>query len=223
MTMSLQEESFSPALRGGVAVRYRSASGSSASSSRSRGFSRTRRTPSRTRASVRDPEDRCGAVGNQAPTSRRDSCDCTGLPLEDRGNGRHESARARSRTRAARCAGDRAAQRELFPRRRPPSTTPCSGPRLQPRARGSVQDAFVAIFRALASFRGDSTLTRWCQTIAMRTAYATIAAAPRARAGRGDRRDDANTQRVARERPHAGCTPRWIGSRRNSASRSHSP
>lgn len=38
-----------------------------------------------------------------------------------------------------------------------------------------VQDAFLEIFRALPSFRGDSTLARWCQTIATRTAYATIA------------------------------------------------
>jgi len=38
-----------------------------------------------------------------------------------------------------------------------------------------LQDSFVAIFRALPSFRGESTLGRWCQTIATRTAYATIA------------------------------------------------
>jgi RNA polymerase sigma-70 factor, ECF subfamily len=38
-----------------------------------------------------------------------------------------------------------------------------------------VQDAFLEIFRALGSFRGESTLARWCQTIATRTAYATIA------------------------------------------------
>jgi RNA polymerase sigma-70 factor, ECF subfamily len=37
-----------------------------------------------------------------------------------------------------------------------------------------VQDAFLEIFRALPSFRGDSTLTRWCQTIATRTAYLAI-------------------------------------------------
>lgn len=37
-----------------------------------------------------------------------------------------------------------------------------------------VQDAFLEIFRALHSFRGDSTLTRWCQTIATRTAYLSI-------------------------------------------------
>ena len=38
-----------------------------------------------------------------------------------------------------------------------------------------LQDSFVAIFRALPSFRGESSLARWCQTIAMRTAFATIA------------------------------------------------
>ncbi|MGE5184336.1 MAG: RNA polymerase sigma factor [Acidobacteriota bacterium] len=37
-----------------------------------------------------------------------------------------------------------------------------------------LQDAFLEIFRALPSFRGDSTLSRWCQTIATRTAYLSI-------------------------------------------------
>lgn len=37
-----------------------------------------------------------------------------------------------------------------------------------------LQDAFLEIFRALGSFRGDSTLGRWCQTIATRTAYLAI-------------------------------------------------
>ena len=37
-----------------------------------------------------------------------------------------------------------------------------------------VQDAFLEIFRALHSFRGDSSLSRWCQTIATRTAYLAI-------------------------------------------------
>ena len=37
-----------------------------------------------------------------------------------------------------------------------------------------IQDAFLEIFRALPSFRGDSTLTRWCQTIATRIAYLSI-------------------------------------------------
>jgi RNA polymerase sigma-70 factor (ECF subfamily) len=37
-----------------------------------------------------------------------------------------------------------------------------------------IQDAFLEIFRALHSFRGDSSLTRWCQTIATRTAYLAI-------------------------------------------------
>jgi RNA polymerase sigma-70 factor (ECF subfamily) len=38
-----------------------------------------------------------------------------------------------------------------------------------------IQDAFLEIFRSLASFRGDSTLARWCQTIATRIAYLAIA------------------------------------------------
>ena len=37
-----------------------------------------------------------------------------------------------------------------------------------------VQDAFLEIFRALPSFRGDSSLARWCQTIATRVAYLAI-------------------------------------------------
>jgi len=37
-----------------------------------------------------------------------------------------------------------------------------------------LQDAFIEIFRALPSFRGDSTLGRWCQTIATRIAYLAI-------------------------------------------------
>lgn len=37
-----------------------------------------------------------------------------------------------------------------------------------------IQDAFLEIFRALPSFRGDSSLGRWCQTIATRVAYAAI-------------------------------------------------
>jgi len=72
-------------------------------------------------------------------------------------------------------SGDRAAQRELF-----------SAQRLAVhhtlfRILGSnreledlLQDAFIAIFRALPSFRGDSTLATWCRTIATRTAYVAI-------------------------------------------------
>jgi RNA polymerase sigma-70 factor (ECF subfamily) len=37
-----------------------------------------------------------------------------------------------------------------------------------------IQDAFLEIFRALPSFRGDSSLNRWCQTIATRVAYLAI-------------------------------------------------
>lgn len=37
-----------------------------------------------------------------------------------------------------------------------------------------VQDAFVEIFRSLPSFRGDSSLARWCQVIATRVAYLAI-------------------------------------------------
>jgi RNA polymerase sigma-70 factor (ECF subfamily) len=37
-----------------------------------------------------------------------------------------------------------------------------------------VQDAFVQIFRSLPGYRGESSLARWCCTIATRTAYAAI-------------------------------------------------
>jgi RNA polymerase sigma-70 factor (ECF subfamily) len=37
-----------------------------------------------------------------------------------------------------------------------------------------VQDAFLEIFRSLKSFRGDSSLGRWCQIIATRVAYLAI-------------------------------------------------
>ncbi len=37
-----------------------------------------------------------------------------------------------------------------------------------------LQDAFIEIFRALPSFRGDSSLATWCKTIATRTAYLAI-------------------------------------------------
>jgi RNA polymerase sigma-70 factor (ECF subfamily) len=73
-------------------------------------------------------------------------------------------------------SGDRAAQRELFLAQR------TSVHHALYRVVGSnrdledlLQDAFVEIFRALPSFRGDSTLARWCQTIAMRAAYAAFA------------------------------------------------
>ena len=83
----------------------------------------------------------------------------------------HDLALAR---RAA--GGDRAAQRELFHAQR------LSVHHTLYRILGAnrdledlIQDAFLEIFRALPSFRGDSTLARWCQTIATRTAYLAIA------------------------------------------------
>jgi RNA polymerase sigma-70 factor (ECF subfamily) len=72
-------------------------------------------------------------------------------------------------------SGERVAQRELFLEQR------TSVHRALYRILGSnrdledlLQDAFIEIFRALPSFRGDSTLGRWCQTIAVRIAYLTI-------------------------------------------------
>jgi RNA polymerase sigma-70 factor (ECF subfamily) len=71
--------------------------------------------------------------------------------------------------------GDRAAQRDVFLAQR------AAVHHTLFRILGSnreiedlVQDAFFEIFRALPSFRGDSTLTRWCQTIATRVAYLAI-------------------------------------------------
>jgi RNA polymerase sigma-70 factor (ECF subfamily) len=71
--------------------------------------------------------------------------------------------------------GDRTAQRELFHAQR------LSVHHTLYRILGAnrdledlIQDAFLEIFRALHSFRGDSTLGRWCQTIATRTAYLAI-------------------------------------------------
>lgn len=86
------------------------------------------------------------------------------------------SAREQDLALARRAAtGDRAAQRELFCAQR------ASVHHTLFRILGSnreledlVQDAFLEIFRALGSFRGDSTLTRWCSTIATRIAYLSI-------------------------------------------------
>src|SRR5215470_15333105 len=71
--------------------------------------------------------------------------------------------------------GDRVAQRELFLEQRG------NVHRALFRILGSnreiedlLQDAFIEIFKALGSFRGDSTLGRWCQTIAVRVAYLAI-------------------------------------------------
>src|SRR5690242_257802 len=86
------------------------------------------------------------------------------------------AARADDLALARRAAeGDRGAQRELFLAQR------AAVHHTLFRILGSnreledlIQDAFVEIFRALPSFRGDSTLGRWCQTIATRVAFLTI-------------------------------------------------
>jgi RNA polymerase sigma-70 factor (ECF subfamily) len=71
--------------------------------------------------------------------------------------------------------GDRAAQRELFQAQKQAVHHTLyrilGGNR---EIEDLVQDAFLEIFRALPSFRGDSSLTRWCQTIATRIAYLAI-------------------------------------------------
>jgi RNA polymerase sigma-70 factor, ECF subfamily len=71
--------------------------------------------------------------------------------------------------------GDRAAQRELFHAQR--QSVHHTLFRILGNNRDLedlIQDAFLEIFRALGSFRGDSGLTRWCQVIATRTAYLAI-------------------------------------------------
>ncbi|HMG53315.1 MAG TPA: RNA polymerase sigma factor [Kofleriaceae bacterium] len=72
-------------------------------------------------------------------------------------------------------AGDRGAQRQLFLEQRN------NVHRALYRILGAnreiedlLQDSFIEILRALPSFRGDSTLGRWCQTIAVRVAYLAI-------------------------------------------------
>jgi RNA polymerase sigma-70 factor (ECF subfamily) len=91
--------------------------------------------------------------------------------------GAHASATREHDLELARRAasGDRAAQRELFLEQR------ANVHRALFRILGSnrdiedlLQDAFIEILRALPSFRGDSTLARWCQTIAVRIAYLAI-------------------------------------------------
>ena len=72
-------------------------------------------------------------------------------------------------------SGDRGAQRELFTAQR--GAVHHALFRILGNNRDIedlVQDAFFEIFRALPSFRGDSTLSRWCQTIATRVAYLAI-------------------------------------------------
>ena len=71
--------------------------------------------------------------------------------------------------------GDRSAQRELFHAQK--SSVHHTLYRILGANRDIedlIQDAFLEIFRALPSFRGDSSLSRWCQTIATRQAYLSI-------------------------------------------------
>lgn len=71
--------------------------------------------------------------------------------------------------------GDRAAQRELF------LTYRRAVHHVLYRVLGSnheiedaVQDAFVQIFRSIGGYRGESSLARWCCTIATRVAYVVL-------------------------------------------------
>ena len=72
--------------------------------------------------------------------------------------------------------GDRAAQRELFHNLK--NAVHHTLYRILGANRDIedlIQNAFLEIFRALPSFRGDSSLSRWAQTIATRAAYLSIA------------------------------------------------
>ncbi|HEY4056673.1 MAG TPA: RNA polymerase sigma factor [Kofleriaceae bacterium] len=85
-------------------------------------------------------------------------------------------ARESDRELARRAAtGDRRAQHDLFAQQK------TSVHRTLFRILGNnrdiedlLQDAFIAIFRALPSYRGESALTRWCLTITTRVAFAYI-------------------------------------------------
>ncbi|HEY4179961.1 MAG TPA: RNA polymerase sigma factor [Kofleriaceae bacterium] len=85
-------------------------------------------------------------------------------------------ARESDRELARRAAtGDRRAQHELFAQQK------TSVHRALFRILGNnrdiedlVQDSFIAIFRALPSYRAESALTRWCLTITTRVAFAYI-------------------------------------------------
>jgi len=71
--------------------------------------------------------------------------------------------------------GDRQAQRELFQQlKKPVHHTLYRILGANRDIEELIQDAFLEIYRALPSFRGDSSLTRWCQTIATRQAYLAI-------------------------------------------------
>ena len=84
--------------------------------------------------------------------------------------------RAADRALAARCAaGERVAQRELF------TQVKQAVHRTLFRILGSnrdvedlLQEAFLAIFRSIDSFRGESNLNTWCCTITTRVAWAYI-------------------------------------------------
>jgi RNA polymerase sigma-70 factor, ECF subfamily len=83
--------------------------------------------------------------------------------------------------------GERAAQRELFLTYRRPVH------HVLFRVLGSnheiedvVQDVFVQIFRSIAGYRGESSLARWCCTIATRVAYVAIDRKRRTPRGEGD-------------------------------------
>ncbi len=182
--MTRSEEAIEPAVRGGVAIRYRTGSVWLGAQLALEGLATT---TTYTRASA--PLLKCSRSLRSAPSCRWWSGPTShpdllrlfgrGLPLEGTvgmavrpSNPReHDVALAQ---RAA--SGDRGAQRELFQAQKHGVHHALF------RILGSnreledlLQDAFIAIFRALPAFRGDSTLGRWCQTIATRTAYGAIA------------------------------------------------
>ena len=74
---------------------------------------------------------------------------------------------------AGRCAaGDRESQRALFEKlRRPLHATLYRVMGTNNQMEDLLQDAFVEIFRSLASYRGEAALNTWASRIAIRVAY----------------------------------------------------
>jgi RNA polymerase sigma-70 factor (ECF subfamily) len=97
-------------------------------------------------------------------------------PPDAHGGGPTPAGRLAEHELTARCvAGDETAQRELFRRqkRRVASRLfPIVGPGEQ--LDDIIQEVFLAVFRNLHTFRGDSSLANWIDRIAVRTLFAHI-------------------------------------------------
>ena len=103
---------------------------------------------------------------------------------------------------ARRCAaGERAAQQRLFEQQRVHvHRTLFRVLGTNRHAEDLIQDTFIAVFASIGSFRGESSLRTWIDTIAVRVCYRYLVAA-----------------RSARAPPAAGARPAREGARRPSA------